>query len=91
MLRLALTVLLISAGAANAQLLDRRQPTTVFGPNGTITTIIPTPGGFFASDTQGNMATGMGGVITIAPQSSPMPRLAPMMPTLTPPTTSNFD
>jgi hypothetical protein len=44
-----------------------------------------------ASDTQGGMATGMGGVITIAPQFSPGPRLAPMMPTLTPPTTSNFD
>jgi hypothetical protein len=85
MLRLALAALLISAGTANAQLLDRRQPTTIFESNGRITNINPTPGGgFFASDNRGGMAMGTGSMIMIT-------RPAPMLPTLTPPTTSNFD
>lgn len=68
MLRISVLILLASTSIASAQLFERRQPTTIFGPNpGQITTISPTPGGFFATDNRGGMAMGSGNVITITP------------------------
>lgn len=86
MLRIAVIALLASTTMASSQdFYGRRQSTTVFGPNaGQITTIQPTPGGFFASDNRGNTAMGTGRMVTTTPR-------VPMLPTLTPPTTSNFD
>lgn len=87
MFRIAAVALLISAGAAQAQFFERRQPTVIFGPNGNITTVQPTFGGAVATDTQGNMAVRQGNMITVTPQF----RRQPMLPTYTPRTDMNFD